>query len=162
MAEAIARHQLAAAAVSRPALAEVVVDSAGTGGWHIGSPADKRARQALREAGYDGDQHRARQFESDWFERLDLVIALDAGHLRTLRAWAPTERHDQVRLLRSFDPQLSVAPTHQLDVRDPYYDDLAAFREVRSQIEAACAGLVAELAGTEPAHWSGRLSAATN
>ena len=59
----------------------VEVDSAGTDGWHEGDGADHRTVSVLTAGGYESG-HRARQFSVSWFSRLDLVIALDAGHLR--------------------------------------------------------------------------------
>lgn len=122
----------------------VHVDSAGTGDWHVGENADHRALTALQALGYDGSLHRARQFEPRWFAERDLVLALDRGHLRALRAWAPND-HDRakVRLLRSFDPALSDAADTSLDVKDPYYGGPEAFDQVLTQVEAACRGLVA-------------------
>jgi protein-tyrosine phosphatase len=120
------------------------VDSAGTGDWHIGERADRRALSVLRGHGYGGDEHRARQFDPHWFTQRDLVIALDRGHLRTLRSWAANEvQRDQIRLLRSFDPRLGLnPPASALDVQDPFYDGAAAFELVLGQIEAGCAGLL--------------------
>lgn len=133
------------------------VDSAGTGDWHIGERADRRALSVLSRHGYDGAEHRARQFEPRWFTSRDLVIALDRGHLRTLRSWAANElERGRVHLLRSFDPALGpdAAPS-ELDVPDPYYDGMSAFSEVLTLIEVACAGLLdrvrADLDGL-PAH----------
>jgi protein-tyrosine phosphatase len=125
----------------------VVVDSAGTGDWHIGERADRRAVAALATRGYDGTAHRARQFDPLWFGRRDLVIGLDRGHLRTLRSWATDDAdRDRVRLLRAYDPAvLTGAAGHELDVADPYYDGPAAFEGVLGQIEAACRGLLAQV-----------------
>jgi protein-tyrosine phosphatase len=122
----------------------VVVDSAGTGDWHIGEHADRRAVATLSAAGYDASRHRARQFDPHWFALRDLVIALDRGHERTLRGWAPHERdRAKVRLLRSFDPSVtSRAQGSELDVLDPYYDGDRAFDQVLEQVEAACRGLL--------------------
>jgi protein-tyrosine phosphatase len=120
----------------------VVVDSAGTGDWHLGRPADDRALQVLRAHGYDGREHRARQFDAAWFDDLDLVLALDAGNYRTLRRLAPPDQADKVVMLRSFDP---TASPDDLDVPDPYYDDVAGFEEVLGLVERACAGLLASL-----------------
>jgi protein-tyrosine phosphatase len=118
----------------------IEVDSAGTGDWHVGERADVRALNVLSAGGYDGAPHRARQFDPQWFAERDLVIALDQGHARALRSWAPDdETRDKVRLLRSFDPGVDGA---DLDVADPYYDGPAEFGEVLSQVEAACAGLL--------------------
>lgn len=121
----------------------VVVDSAGTGDWHIGERADRRAVAALAGRGYEGSSHRAKQFDPHWFRTRDLVIALDRGHHRTLRSWAPDEpARSRIHLLRSFDPGLPAEPGHEIDVADPYYDGPAAFEEVLDQIEAACTGLL--------------------
>ena len=85
MAESVFRARVAEAGLD----GLVEVDSAGTGGWHEGDAADPRTVSVLEENGYDSG-HTARQFQPSWFARLDLVIALDAGHLKALRRLAPT------------------------------------------------------------------------
>jgi protein-tyrosine phosphatase len=118
----------------------VEADSAGTDGWHEGENADPRTMAVLAENGY-GLDHTARQFQPSWFSRLDLVIALDAGHLRALRRLAPTEQDaDKVRLLRSYDP---AADRGDLDVPDPYYGGVEGFEECLEMVEAASDGLLA-------------------
>lgn len=93
----------------------VVVDSAGTGGWHEGDGADPRTVAVLRAAGYE-EHHSARQFRAEWFATLDLVIALDEGHLRALRRLAPSARDAaKVRLLRSYDAAVSPGGAVRLD-----------------------------------------------
>jgi protein-tyrosine phosphatase len=123
---------------------EIQVDSAGTGDWHVGDPADPRALSALAAAGYDGRVHRARQFAPEWFRERELIVALDRGHARMLRSWAPdAEARRRIRLLRSFDPAVRVGEDHPLiDVLDPYYDADAAFTAMVEQIEVAGAGLL--------------------
>lgn len=117
----------------------VEVDSAGTGGWHVGDGADPRAVSVLAQGGY-GTAHTARRFEPSWFADRDLVIALDTGHLRALRRLAPTpEDAAKVRLLRSYDP---AAGDGDLDVPDPYYGGTDGFRECLEMVEAAGAGLL--------------------
>ncbi|MCO5995789.1 low molecular weight protein-tyrosine-phosphatase [Actinoallomurus rhizosphaericola] len=121
---------------------DVEVDSSGTGHWHVGDPADERAVATLRRAGYTS-AHRARQFEAAWFDRYDLIIALDQGHQSDLRYLAPDEEAaDKIRLLREFDPD-----ARHLDVADPYYSRNSAFEEVREQIEAAVPGLLDHVRG---------------
>ncbi|MBK3571275.1 low molecular weight protein-tyrosine-phosphatase [Streptomyces sp. MBT62] len=118
----------------------VEVESAGTGGWHEGDGADPRAVAVLAEHGY-GTDHAARQFQASWFARLDLVIALDSGHRKTLRHLAPTEQDaEKVHLLRSYDP---AAGDDDLDVPDPYYGGLDGFEECLEMVEAASEGLLA-------------------
>jgi protein-tyrosine phosphatase len=140
MAEIVLRRMVKDAGLSD----QVEVDSAGTGDWHIGERADRRALSVLARNGYDGDDHRARQFEPRWFLRRELVIALDRGHLRALRSWAANDlERGRIHLLRRFDPALGDSPTDSaLDVPDPYYDGVSAFDLVLHQIEAACTGLL--------------------
>ncbi|MFJ9865501.1 low molecular weight protein-tyrosine-phosphatase [Streptomyces sp. NPDC101165] len=135
MAESVFRARVEAAG-----LADLVeIDSAGTGGWHEGDAADPRTVSVLDEHGY-GTEHVARQFQPSWFARLDLVIALDTGHLKALRRLAPTEEDARkVRLLRAFD---SVADD-DLDVPDPYYGGRDGFEECLEMMEAASTGLLA-------------------
>jgi low molecular weight protein-tyrosine phosphatase len=122
----------------------IEVDSAGTGDWHIGEQADRRALTVLSRAGFDGSAHRARQFDPRWFLRRDLVIALDRSHLRTLRSWAANDlERGRIHLLRSFDPTLGEQPaTSDLDIPDPYYDGVTAFAEVLELIRRSCLGVL--------------------
>ncbi|MFD7438082.1 low molecular weight protein-tyrosine-phosphatase [Streptomyces sp. NPDC059861] len=133
MAESVFRARTAEAGLD----GLVEVDSAGTGGWHEGEPADPRTVAVLRAHDY-GSAHVARQFQPSWFSRLDLVIALDLGHLKALRRLAPTEQDAaKVRLLRSYDPAAGD------DVPDPYYGGGEGFEEVLEMVETASTGLLA-------------------
>ncbi|MFC9286272.1 low molecular weight protein-tyrosine-phosphatase [Streptomyces sp. NPDC057052] len=134
MAEAVFRAHVAEAGLEDL----VEVDSAGTGDWHVGEEADPRAVSVLEENGY-AVEHTARMFERSWFARLDLVIALDAGHLRALRRLAPTDEDARkVRLLRAYGPAAA-----DLDVPDPYYGDRGGFEECLQMVEEASVGLLA-------------------
>ncbi|MGW7644059.1 low molecular weight protein-tyrosine-phosphatase [Streptomyces bobili] len=141
MAEAVFRARVAEAG-----LADLVeVDSAGTGGWHVGEGADPRTVSVLEENGYTV-AHTARMFERSWFSRLDLVIALDAGHVTALRRLAPTgEDAQKVRPLRAYAPAGG-----DLDVPDPYYGGRDGFEECLHMVEEASVGLLAAVrAGLE-------------
>jgi protein-tyrosine phosphatase len=108
----------------------------------VGERADPRTIAALAARGYDAAGHRARQFEPDWFGRLDLVIAFDRGQERILREWAPTDAdRGKVHLLTSFDPE-TASP---IDVPDPYYSDAALFDTVLTTIEHASGALFRQL-----------------
>ncbi|WP_405949224.1 low molecular weight phosphotyrosine protein phosphatase [Streptomyces prunicolor] len=152
MAESVFRARVAEAGLD----GLVEVDSAGTDGWHEGDGADPRAVAVLEEHGY-GTDHTARRFQASWFSHLDLVIALDSGHRKTLRRLAPTEQDAQkVHLLRSYarpspDHHPSTSASHapsdsagdDLDVPDPYYGGLDGFEECLEMVEAASTGLLA-------------------
>ncbi|OBG72966.1 MULTISPECIES: low molecular weight protein-tyrosine-phosphatase [unclassified Mycobacterium] len=112
----------------------VRVSSAGTGHWHVGEGADRRAAGVLRAHGYS-TEHRAAQVDDEHLGA-DLVVALDRNHARMLRQWGVDD--GRVRMLRSFDPRSSA---HTPDVDDPYYGDVDDFERVYSVIEAALPGL---------------------
>ncbi|MDE9365434.1 low molecular weight phosphotyrosine protein phosphatase [Luteipulveratus sp. YIM 133132] len=122
----------------------VVVDSAGTGDWHVGDPADRRTVRALHEAGYDGAAHRAQHLTPPVLAERDLVLVADRGHLREVERMARhTDTDAEIRLLREFDPAAVAAD--QLEVDDPYFGDEADFRRCLEEVAAACAGVVDHL-----------------
>lgn len=140
MGEVILRDLLAEAGLAD----RVRVVSAGTGDWHVGGPADPRTVATLQRYGHDGSAHIASQFATGSFEGIDLVLALDRGHLRDLRALAATtEEADRVQLLRTFD-EAAVASS-ELEVDDPYLGGDADFVRSYEEVRAACEGLVAHL-----------------
>jgi protein-tyrosine phosphatase len=148
MAEVVLRHLAAGAALpGGPTLGDRLrVTSGGTGGWHAGEPMDERARAALERRGYADHGHRARQFESAWFPRTDLVVCLDRSHRQTLaglaRAHAGDDDYDErLVLLRNFDPRAGAAA----DVPDPYYGEDADFDACLAMVESGCRGLVDHL-----------------
>ena len=144
MAEVVFRERVAAAGFA----SRVVVDSRGTGDWHVGEGADPRTVEALERRGYDGSRHRAKQFEADDFARYDLVVAFDRGQERILRAWAGDDAdRSKVQLLLTFAPDAAPAGGG-LDVPDPYYSDAALFDEVLDMVERACSALFRQI---EPA-----------
>lgn len=129
-------------------LADVVeVDSAGTGGWHLGEPPDRRATAAARARGIRLDGA-ARQVRPEDFREFDLLLAADRENLADLRAAAPPGTEHKIRLLREFDPGAEGA---DLDVPDPYHGGERGFEDVLDLVEAACRGLLARIRPRETA-----------
>jgi protein-tyrosine phosphatase len=128
--------------VRREGLEEwITVDSAGTGGWHVGDPPDARASATARARGIvlEGSARRVRASD---FEDFDLLLAMDRSNLRDLHRLAPDEEAaSRLKLLREFDP----AASGDLDVPDPYYGGSGGFEEVLDLVQAACVGLLAEI-----------------
>ena len=121
----------------------IEIDSAGTGGWHVGAPPDERATAAARKRGVELDGA-ARKFAPDDFDSFDLVLAMDEENRRDLLALAPDDdARFKVRLLREFDPASDGAP--DLDVPDPYYGGPEGFDHVLDLVDAATRGLIARL-----------------
>lgn len=146
MAEVLLRARLEQAGIE-----QVLVDSAGTGGWHVGKAADPRAERTLRAHGYDID-HRARQFDRAWFDPTHplhpgLIVAMDTDNYRDLQRMAP--HGAEIRMFRGFDPRLAHVdePDEELSVPDPYYGGVEGFTVVLEMLESAADGLIEHLEG---------------
>jgi protein-tyrosine phosphatase len=141
MAAAVLRRQLEDAGLDQA----VTVESAGTGGWHVGGPADPRTLAALRHRGLVADDHRARQFTQALFADYDLILAMDRDNLAELHRLAPDHAsRDKLQMLRAYDP-LALA-SGDLDVHDPYYGEDDGFARALDEIEPAVDGLVQTIA----------------
>jgi protein-tyrosine phosphatase len=136
MAETVLRAELAAAGLD----GAVVVDSAGTGDWHIGDRMDPGARSALARRGRDGSAHRARQFEPSWLAERDLILAMDARNLADLRRMARGTDADRIRLFGE------VGGLAGRDIPDPWGGGPEDFGDVLDLLGAAAPVIAARLA----------------
>ncbi len=135
LAEGAARVAFADAGIA------AMLDSAGTGDWHIGHPPDPRAQAEARRRGVDIGDLRGRQLAPEDFYRFDLILAADGENLREARALAPADATARVRLM------LDLVPGRQgASVADPYYGDEGGFAATWDDVSAVAAALVAETA----------------
>ena len=117
---------------------KVSVDSAGTGGWHVGESPDARSRQTGAKRGFKIGG-KAQQFTARHFERYDYVVAMDTSNHDNLLALAQTDdEQNKVSLLRDYD----AASANGSDVPDPYYDGPSGFDDVIDICTAGCEGLL--------------------
>jgi protein-tyrosine phosphatase len=137
MAETVLRAELAAAGLD----GAVIVDSAGTGDWHVGDTMDPGAREALATRGHDGSAHRARQFQPSWLPRRDLILAMDARNLADLRRMARREDADRIRLFGEVG-----GLTETGDIPDPWGGGPEEFGHVLDLLGAAAPVIAARLA----------------
>jgi protein-tyrosine phosphatase len=139
MAEVVLRAQLADAGLHD----RVIVDSAGTGDWHVGQTMNPPARRQLERQGYDGSAHRARQFDASWLAERDLILAMDGSNLTNLRALAQRDaRQDALPRIRLFG---ELAGLGGADVPDPWGGSPADFAEVLTMLETGMARIVSQL-----------------
>jgi protein-tyrosine phosphatase len=142
-AEGVMRSLVSEAGLER----SVALDSAGTGAWHVGSSPDARAVAAAHARGITLGGS-ARQVRPEDFDDFDLVLAMDRANMRELRRLADGgSARARVRLLREFDPASAAAD--DLEVPDPYYGGAGGFDEVLDLVQAACAGLLEQIAAGE-------------
>jgi protein-tyrosine phosphatase len=115
-----------------------VVDSAGTGGWHVGERPDSRMVRVAAQKGlnYSGT---ARQIKRSDFDDFDYLIAMDRDNRAMLLSMARgAAQQAKIRLLREFDPQSSP----DAEVPDPYYGGIDGFETTYRIVERACRGLL--------------------
>lgn len=138
VAEVLLARELAGAGV------EAVLDSAGTGDWHVGNPADPRSREVARKHGLELTG-RARQLTARDFYEQDIILAMDRQNLADARKLAPSGATAQLRLMRDYDPEAPGA-----DVPDPYYGGPEGFETMYQMLERSArtfAGQVAARGG---------------
>jgi len=114
---------------------QILVDSAGTGSWHVGETAHRGTQKVLRQHGiaYNG---RARQIRPTDITPNTYLIALDSSNLQDLQRYAS----QHARLFRLLD---FASETQERDVPDPYYT--GAFDYVYKLVEDGCRGLLAAI-----------------
>jgi protein-tyrosine phosphatase len=124
----------------RPQGPRILVDSAGTHGYHAGSAPDPRAQAAAARRGFHIGHLGARQVVVEDLERFDLVLAMDRDNLDYLHALASGAHTEKLRLLLEFAPNAGSS-----NVPDPYYGGDTGFERVLDLVEQAVDGLLPEL-----------------
>lgn len=117
----------------------IIVDSAGTHGYHVGSPPDTRAQATALERGVDISGLRARRFEARDFADFDYLLAMDRANRADMLAIRPGDARASLHLMLEFAPEPGV-----IEVPDPYYGD-EGFGQVYDMIESASRGLLSHI-----------------
>ncbi len=122
-----------------------VIDSAGTGNYHIGDLPDSRMRAHARRRGLELT-HRCRQVHPCDFDEFDIIVPMDASNERNLRAMAPSpEDESKIIPMAKF---FTLATRHD-HVPDPYYEGAEGFELVLDLLQDGCQNLFDTLtAGT--------------
>lgn len=113
------------------------IDSAGTGGWHVGELPDRRMRVHARQRGIELTHH-CRQVKPSDFDYFDLIIPMDSNNELNLRRMAPT-----LEAARKIVPMAEfIDPGFRYDhVPDPYYEGAEGFELVLDLLENGCRNL---------------------
>lgn len=119
---------------------QVVVDSCGTAGYHIGEIPDSRSMSAARGRGVEMNHLRGRQLQAHDFETFDYILAMDKQNLKDILIKKPEGSECQIKLFLSYDKQFS-----EDEVPDPYYGGDNGFEHVLDLIESASDGLLHEI-----------------
>lgn len=114
------------------------IDSAGTGGWHVGELPDERMRIHARRRGINL-VHRCRKVQEADFNAFDLIVPMDANNEKNLRQLAPTlEDSRKIVPMAQF-----LNPSTRFDyVPDPYYEGAEGFEIVLDLLQEGCARML--------------------
>jgi protein-tyrosine phosphatase len=112
----------------------VHVDSAGTGGWHVGEKPDPRSIAVARKYGLDITYQRGRQFGRQDFDHFDHIYVMDnSNRENVLQLASSAEQVEKVRLIMD-----ELFPGENMDVPDPYYGGDNGFDQVYRMLDEAC------------------------
>ena len=136
MAEGLFRHAVKEAGLEH----QVEIDSAGTHSYHVGSPPDTRAQQAIQKRGIDISGQRSRLVTDRDFADYEYILVMDSANHAHLVRRAPSEHQAKIRRLLSFSRKYP-----NLDVPDPYYGGNDGFEENLDMIQDAVHNLVREI-----------------
>lgn len=117
---------------------EIYIDSAGIGSWHVGEQPDRRMRKHAAQRGYDLSPLRARQFQSDDFEKFDWIVVMDEENYHDVMRKAPSipshNKQAQVVRMKDFFNRFKGYDY----VPDPYYGGADGFELALDMIEDGC------------------------
>ena len=119
---------------------KILVDSAGTGGYHVGSLPDSRSMDVALKHDIDISDQRCRKFTSEDFKTFDIIYVMDKSNYANVVALSATyaDRKKVRLLLEEVDLGVSEVP-------DPYYDGANGFEYVYGLIEQACKQIAKKL-----------------
>lgn len=114
----------------------ILVDSAGTGSWHIGQSADRRTCRVLAQHGIHYSGYARRVTNSDVKGESTYIIAMDTSNVRDI-SWQFGHLPRMYKLLEF------ASDTDLDDIPDPYYN--GNFEEVYQLVKDGCRGLLARI-----------------
>ena len=119
-----------------------VVDSAGTGGWHVGNLADRRMREAALSRGIELTS-RSRKIDHNDLYEFDHILVMDKDNLNAVKSLIKDNTYpinSKIKLI------LSYSKKSQLDeVPDPYYGGQNGFENVLDLLDDAIDELIDSL-----------------
>ena len=118
----------------------ILVDSAGTSGWHEGELPDERMRAHGRKRGYDFSS-RSRKFLAEDFQGFDYIVVMDNDNYRNVERLAQTDTEKaKIHHMTKFSNKF-----HHNEVPDPYYGGAHGFELVLDMLEDACQVLLEKI-----------------
>ena len=119
-----------------------IVDSAGTGGWHIGNLADPRMRESASLRGIELTS-RSRQIEKNDLYEFDYILVMDKDNLQAVKSLTQDEfdsANSKIKLILSYSQESNLD-----EVPDPYYGGQNGFDKVLDLLDIAIDGFIDSL-----------------
>jgi len=111
-----------------------IVDSAGTGNYHVGKQPDQRSILTAQKNGLDITNQKGRQFSSNDFDYFDYIFVMDSSNYDDVISLAKSEAHkNKVEMILNH-----LFPGENVDVPDPYYGLQNGFDMVYEMLDEAC------------------------
>jgi len=111
-----------------------MVDSAGTGNYHIGKQPDSRSIEIAKKKGLDISSQKGRQFSSKDFEEFDYIFTMDNSNFNDVIKLAKNEaQKEKVDLILN-----QLFPGDNVDVPDPFYGLQNGFDMVYEMLDETC------------------------
>lgn len=128
---------------------KIIVDSSGTGAWHVGEGPNPHSKETWEKHGLKYD-HTAKKFSKNDFHSSDLILVMDSHNFSHIADLATDDVKHKIFYLRQFDPNLreldpNSSEYQALEVPDPYSLSIGHFEAVYEMIDKAITGLLAEL-----------------
>lgn len=118
-----------------------LVDSAGTGSWHIGRAPDNRSIAIAKKNGLNITNQKGRQFTTSDFDTFDYIFVMDNNNYSDVIDLAKNEiQKNKVQLILN-----EIFPNENVDVPDPYYGLPNGFDMVYQMLDEACEVLAQKL-----------------
>lgn len=111
-----------------------IVDSAGTGHWHVGHQPDRRSIETAKRRGLDITYQRGRQIQLQDFDTFDYIFVMDNSNYEDVIRLTKKPEHQQ-KVQRILDV---LFPGDNVDVPDPYYGLENGFEQVFDMLDEAC------------------------
>jgi protein-tyrosine phosphatase len=120
---------------------QFIVDSAGTGSWHIGRAPDERSIAVAKKHNLDISQQKGRHFKAADFDQYDYIYVMDNSNYSDVVELAKNEEQkNKVHLILN-----ELFPGENVDVPDPYYGLANGFENVYQMLDDACQAIAKKL-----------------
>ena len=111
-----------------------IVDSAGTGNWHVGKQPDERSIAVAKKNKLDISFQKGKQFKSTDFDNFDYIYVMDNSNYEDVIKLANNEEQkNKVQLILN-----ELFPGENVDVPDPYYGIQNGFDTVFNMLDQTC------------------------